>query len=155
MPILMSFFKIFMPLSYLPKSKWPLSGIGVKYWKDSQKTDECSSWRPRETNEMDMPITSCASGQAQTLLIYHRLPANIQENKGFQMEKWHLSNSLQLWEKERLLKLQAASLIHKIIVLLLHKLLRPIPLSFSNIGSLMSDIHTRNVFPVFYWFTCY
>jgi len=39
----------------------------------------------RETNEMGMPITFCASGQAQTLLIYHRLPGNIKENKGFQM----------------------------------------------------------------------
>lgn len=48
----------------------------------------------------------------------------------------------------KLLKLQAASLIHKIIVLFLHELLRSIPLSFSNIGSLMSDIHVRNVFPV-------
>ena len=41
----------------------------------------------KEMNKMDMPIIFCASGQAQTLQICHRLPANMEENKGFQMWK--------------------------------------------------------------------
>lgn len=107
----------------------------------------------KETHKMDMPITFCASGQAQTFLIYHRLPANMEEIRAFKCGNDGVKAAFQfIFNCERKASKIASCVsnvqdYHPTFAKIIQTLFSFI---FKHESSLISDFALGNGFPLFY-----